>query len=77
MTIEETNMLTVKAKNRKDGIYAFKGYYWIVKNNQFVAFATPFGQCYHRCGSFNINIGKVERYDRKRQLSEWLKSQDR
>jgi len=26
-------------------------------------------------GAFNVSIGKVERYDRKRELLKWLKTQ--
>ena len=75
MTIEETNLLHDKAVGRKDGVYAFRGNLWVVKNEKFVAFADHFGNCYQRFGSFNASIGKVERYDRKQKLTEWLRSQ--
>lgn len=75
MTINETNRLHEKAKYRKDGAYSFHGNLWAVKNGNFVAFANYFGECYQRMGSFNVQIGKVERYDRKKKLTEWLKSQ--
>ena len=75
MTIEETNILHDKAKMRKDGIYSFRGNLWVVKNGKFVAFSDYFGNCYQRMGSFNASIGKVESYDRKQKLSEWLRSQ--
>lgn len=77
MTIAETNLLSEKAKTKKDGIYSFKGNIWVVKNNRFIAFANPFGECYQRMGSFNVQIGKVERYNRKQKLTEWLKSQNK
>lgn len=75
MKIEETNLLNEKAKSRKDGIYSFRGNLWVVKDNKFVAFANYSGECFQRFGSFNVSIGKVERYDRKQKLMTWLKSQ--
>ena len=75
MTIAETNLLHTKAKTRKDGIYSCKEYLWVCKNNEFVAFADYAGNCYQRFGSFNASIGKVERYDRKKKLNEWLHAQ--
>ena len=75
MTIDDTNILIEKAKTRKDGVYSFKGYLWVVKNNKFVAFADNYGNCYQRFGVFNASIGKVDRYKRKQILSNWLKSQ--
>ena len=75
MTIEETNILHNKAKTRKDGVYSYKGNYYVVKNFNFVAFADLFGECYQRMGFFNILIGKVERYDTKKKLTEWLRTQ--
>lgn len=75
MTIEEINLLHEKSKTRKDGIYSFQGNLYVVKSNKFIAFANYFGECYQRMGSFNIQIGKVEKYERKQKLTEWLKSQ--
>ena len=75
MTIDDTNILIEKAKTRKDGVYSFKGYLWVVKNNKFVAFADYYGNCYQRFGAFNASIGKVDHYDRKQKLIEWLRAQ--
>jgi len=75
MTIDETNFLHEKAKSKNDGIYSFRGYLYVVKDNNFIAFANYFGECYQRMGSFNVKIGKVEKYDRKQKLKEWLKAQ--
>ena len=72
MTIDETNLLHKKAETRKNGVYSFKGNYWVVKDNKFVAFADYFGNCYQRFGSFNASIGNVESYNRKQKLTEWL-----
>jgi len=75
MTIDETNLLQDKAMTRKDGVYSFKSYLWVVKNNKFVAFSDYYGNCYQRAGAFNVSIGKVDRYDIKKKLKEWLQSQ--
>lgn len=75
MTIDEIILLQDRAITRKDGVYSFKGYSWVVKNNKFIAFSDYYGNCYQRMGSFNVSIGKVERYDIKKKLKEWLQSQ--
>jgi len=75
MTIDETNLLHDKAQKRADGVYSFRGHYWVVKDNKFIAFSNYCGECFQRMGSFNIQIGKVERYDIKKKLIEWLRNQ--
>lgn len=75
MTIDETNILHEKAKKRKDGIYTFGSYLWVVKDFRFIAFANFHGECYQRMGAFNYQIGQCDRYDRKKKLTEWLKKQ--
>lgn len=75
MTIDETNILHEKAKSKKDGVYSYKGNFYAVKNNNFIAFADHFGECHQRMGAFNFHIGKVETYDRRKKLLEWLKTQ--
>jgi len=76
MTIDELNLLNEKAKSRKDGVYSFRGNLWVVKNGNFVAYSNYSGECFQRMGAFNIQIGKVERYDRKMKLMKWLKMQN-
>jgi hypothetical protein len=75
MTIKELNILHDKAKNRKDGIYSYKGNLWVVKNNHFIAYAKPNGECMQRMGAFDFKIGEVKPYERKEKLKEWLKKQ--
>lgn len=77
MTIEETNQLHEKAKTRNDGVYSFRGNLWVVKNGNFAAFADYSGNVYQRMGSFNVFIGKVETYNRKKKLTDWLKNIER
>jgi len=74
MTIDETNLLQKKAETKKDGVYSFRGYLWVVKGKKFVAFADRSGNCYQRFGALNASVGKVESYNRKQKLSEWLRS---
>lgn len=74
MTVEETNILIEKAKTRKDGVYQYNGNFWAVKNNCFVAFVSPYGECFQCLGSFNVKIGECkESYLRKDKLKELLK----
>jgi hypothetical protein len=78
MKIQEINILNGKAKERKDGVYHFRGNWWIVKNNRFIAFADYSGKVFQRFGSFNTQIGDlstVESWNRKKKLIEWLKTQ--
>ncbi len=75
MTIDEIKLLEKKAKIRKDGVYSFRGYLWVVKDNKFVAFADDFGNCYQRSGAFNVLIGTVDTHERKQKLTEWLRAQ--
>lgn len=75
MRIDEINILIEKAKTRKDGVYSFRGFLWVVKDNNFIAFANYYGECFARFGSFITSIGKVDHYDRKEKLIKWLKSQ--
>jgi len=75
MTIDETNLLTEKAKKRKNGVYSFRSYFWVVKNNRFIAFSDYHGNCYIRMGAFNAILGKVDTYNRKQELLKWLKTQ--
>jgi len=75
MTIDDISLLREKAKTRKDGVYSYKGNLYVVKNHIFVAFSTYCGECYQVMGAFNLLIGKVERYDSKTKLSQWLRLQ--
>ncbi len=74
MKIDEINIIQEKAKTRKNGVYTHKDIVYIVKDNDFFAFADNFGDCFLRLGHFNARIGKVSRCDRKRMLTEYLKN---
>ena len=78
MTVEETNLLNKKAKDRKDGVYSFRGNLWVVKTNRFIAFANNRGEVLQRFGAFNTQIGdfsSVERWNLKKKLVEWMQRQ--
>lgn len=77
MTITETNMLVDRAAGRKDGVYKYKSYLWVVKDEGFVAFSNYYGECFQRMGQFNVSMGKIDGYesDRRKHLLKWLKSQ--
>ncbi len=75
MTIAETNLLHEKSKTKKDGVYCFSPYLYVVKDNNFIAFSDYHGNCHKRMGAFNVSIGKVERFDRRKELLKWLRSQ--
>jgi hypothetical protein len=74
MKIDDINILQEKAKTRKDGVYTHKDIIYIVKGSKFIAYADNFGECFLRMGIFNVPIGKVVRYDRKRMLTDYLKN---
>lgn len=75
MTIDDISLLRERAKTRKDGVYSYKGNLYVVKNHIFVAFSNYYGECYQVMGAFNLLIGKVEHYDAKTKLSQWLRLQ--
>jgi hypothetical protein len=75
MTVDETNLLHERAKTKNDGVYSYQGNLYVVKDNKFIAFSDYHGNCHQRMGTFNVSIGKVEGYDRKRKLLKWLRSQ--
>jgi len=72
MKIEDHNKLTNRAKSKKDGVYLYKGYVYVVKDNNFIAFADYVGNVYVKYGIFNIPIGKCEKYNRRKKLNEYL-----
>jgi len=73
MKIQERNQLIEKAKTRKDGVYSYHGFLYIVKNNNFIAYATPIGNCFACIGVFDALIGTVKSYNRKKELLKYLK----
>lgn len=76
MTVSELNKLHYKAFEKKDGVYSFKGCFWCVKNGKFLSYIDKRGTFLIRQGSFNMVAGEVkERYERRKQLLEWLKKQ--
>lgn len=59
MTIETVNKLIDKAKTRKDGIYSYDIFNYVVKNNCFVAYREKMtGRIFERVGHFVSERGK-------------------
>lgn len=70
MKIEIHNTLHEKAKTRKDGIYSYKYFLYVVKNCSFIAYADYWGDISSVHGAFHYHVGKVEKWDRKSKLKE-------
>ena len=68
----ETFEICQRAKTRKDGVYSYRGYLYLVKNNHLYSIADYGGQIYQFFGSFFVGLGKVERYDRRKNLLNML-----
>lgn len=68
----ETHKMCEKAKTRKNGVYSYNGYLYLVKNNHLYAVADYFGDIYQFFGSFYVKLGTVNRYDRKVNLLKLL-----
>jgi hypothetical protein len=75
MKITEHNELVDKAKDKKDGVYSYHGYVYVVKNHNFIAYADALGNVCSVHGMFHSSIGKVNRYDRKVELLDYLRRQ--
>lgn len=73
MTVDETNALCELAKYKKDGVYSYKGNLYAVKGHKFIAFANYYGEIFQRCYGFNVQLGKVVNYDRKKELQKLIK----
>lgn len=72
MTTKEYNKLIDRSKNKKDGVYKYYDFYYVVKNNHFVAYADDSGECFQCFGAFVISFGRVKSYERKNKLLKWL-----
>jgi len=56
MKIDDANLIIDKAKTKKNGVYSFRGYMYVVKDNSFVGFSDYFGNIYQRAGNFNVSL---------------------
>lgn len=72
LPVDIANEIVEKAKSKKDGVYSHKRYVYAVKRNCFVALADRMGNVYQRYGSFITEIGKVETYNRSKELKKLL-----
>jgi len=76
MNINDVNILNEKAKSRKNEIYSYNKYLYVVKDYKFKGFIDAFESYYIINGFFTILIGKVKSYKHRRKLIELIKSQD-
>lgn len=74
MKVSEFNTIIEKAKVRKDGVYTYRDYVYGVKNNRFVAYADPFGEVFSIQYGWSVTIGRCQRWDRKNQIKQFIKS---
>jgi hypothetical protein len=72
MTVEERNLLTETAKEKKDGVYSKKPYKYAVRDGKLVAYGDYFGNINRCIGSFDMTIGKVERYNVINELKKLI-----
>lgn len=70
MKIEVHNMLHKKANTKKDGIYSYQGFLYVVENGGFKAYSDYEGNINSVHGVLHYHTGKVERCDRKSKLKE-------
>lgn len=69
MLVDTAIKLAEKAKTRKDGIYSFGIYNYVVKSSRFVAYRErPTGRIYQSLGIFDSQIGIGTINDMKRIL---------
>jgi hypothetical protein len=73
MTIEENNNLVDLASKKKDGVYSKKPYTYAVKNGKMVAYADYCGYVFRCYRGFNTPLGKVQRYEIRKTLSDIIK----
>jgi hypothetical protein len=73
MIIDVRNLLTEKAKTRKDGVYSYQTFLYAVKNNRMIAYSDYYGNINSCHGAFDMFAGKVDRYDRKKELTGYIK----
>lgn len=70
-TIENLNLIHDKAKDKKDGVYSFRGLDYRVKGGRFTHYAYR-GKVVERAGNFNVDIGSYSGYsdDAKKALRQ-------
>ena len=60
-TIENRNLITVKAKEKGDGVYQFRGVAYRVRDNRVTHVACN-GQVLESFGNFDVKVGIYEGY---------------
>lgn len=73
MKVTQHNEIIDRAKARKDGVYSYQGYLYMVKNGFFKGYADPYGDVYLVVYGWHTKRGHCEPYQRKQKLKELLK----
>ena len=74
MEISIHNDLVVRAKTKKDGVYTYKGNYYLVINYHLHSYCDYFGNVSENFGSFIVSKGKAkDRFDGRDILKKYLK----
>lgn len=73
MKVKQHNELIDRARTRKDGVYSYQGYLYVVKDGFFKGYADPYGDLFLVAYGFHTKRGRCERYMRKEKLKEFLK----
>jgi len=74
MKIDIYNQIREKAKTKKNGIYSYKTYTYIVVDNQLAGWCDYFGNIHELAYGFNVSKGKAkDRFEAKEILKSYLK----
>lgn len=70
--VENLGLIAQKAKDKRDGIYSFRGLEYRVKAGRFTHYAHG-GKAYECCGHFVVQVGQYDGYsDSARKLLKTL-----
>lgn len=73
LTIENQNLIIDKAKEKKDGVYSFRGVDYRVKDGKVLCFASN-GKIIQSFGNFNVEIGNYRyNYDNIKKILMLMK----
>lgn len=69
----EHNEIVSRAKDKKDGIYSYKGYFYVVRGGLLRAYCDYSGQIYEYAHGFNVKLLKcADRFSGKKLLKAYL-----
>jgi hypothetical protein len=68
-TIENLDIISAKAKTKRDGIYSFRGVEYRVRSHRMTHFAHR-GEIHEVFGNFTVVVGRYESYGAKDALKQ-------